>query len=279
MMVFENDGIGARLERARENIINLTSEISAFLPEVRNGIVAPDDVDRNAQAVQNVLQPSEPAIPSRLGALAGEIIYLMRSALDHLAWHLVIAAGCEPGPRTAFPVFALDPSRNEKSLATYQGCVEGMSDTAKSRMERLQPYRRHGRLKQNALWILDDMRSTDQRTGLTLRLNTYRQQQIPSFSADKTVKVSQFAHKEGKAGIGEVATAGMKREDEDTPYLCFARFGKLTEVSVVDGLWLLWHATNGICASFAGELTAPPSCDFQQVVQSTALGRREHRDR
>lgn len=96
-MVFEIDGIDARLERAKENIINLTGEISAFLRGVCDGLVASE----------------EPPIPSRLGAWAGESIYLMRSALDHLAWQLVIAAGGEPGPRTAFPVFALDPARNE----------------------------------------------------------------------------------------------------------------------------------------------------------------------
>jgi hypothetical protein len=207
-MVFEIDGIDARLERAKENIINLTAEISAFLRGVCDGIVRSD----------------EPPIPSRLGAWAGESIYLMRSALDHLAWQLVIAAGGEPGQRTAFPVFALDPARHEESLAKYDGCVEGMSDTAKVRIQRLQPYHRHGRRKQNVLWILDDLSSTDQHTGLALRFNTCRQQQIPTSSAS---------------------------------YLSFARFGKLTDVAVVDGLWLLWHATNGICASFAVELTGP----------------------
>jgi hypothetical protein len=207
-MVFEIDGIDARLERAKENIINLTGEITAFLRGVCDGIVV----------------SAAPPIPSRLGAWAGESIYLMRSALDHLAWQLVIAAGGEPGQRTAFPVFALDPARNEESLATYDGCVEGMSDTAKVRIQKLQPYHRHGRRKQNVLWILDDLSSTDQHTGLALRFNTYRQQQISTSSA---------------------------------PYLSFARFGKLTDVAVVDGLWLLWHATNGICASFAVELTGP----------------------
>ena len=41
---------------------------------------------------------------------------------------------------------------------------------------------------------------------------------------------------------------------EGAAYLSFVRFA-LTDVGVVDGLWLLWHATHGIYASFAEELT------------------------
>ena len=258
-MVFEIDGIDARLERAKENIINLTGEISVFLLRVCGGVVSPDELNRNEQSVQNVVQPSEPAIPSRLGALAGESIYLMRSALDHLAWYLVIAAGGEPGPRTAFPVFALDPARHAESLATYDGCVEGMSDTAKIRVKKLQPYHRHGRRKQNVLWILDDLRSTDQHMALALRINTYRQQHIRTIGANETLKANQFADGEGTISIpaGAAATQGMKEDGEGTAYLSFARFGKLTDVAVTDGLWLLWHATNGIYASFTEELAGP----------------------
>jgi hypothetical protein len=167
--VSEIDGIDARLERARENIINLTGEISAFLRMGCDGIVAPDDFDHIEQSVQHLSLPGQPTIPSRLGALAGETIYLMRSALDHLAWHLVLAAGGEPGPR------------------------------------------------------------------------------------------SRFGHGEGTISIsaGAATASDMKKEGQGTTYLSFARFGKLTDVAVADGLWLLWHATRGIYASFAGELTRP----------------------
>jgi hypothetical protein len=107
------DDVDARLERAKENITNLASEIKELLQ---------DGCD-------------ERAIPARFTALAGESIYLMRSALDHVAWHLVMAAGGEPGPRTAFPVFALDPARNAESLVTYAACVAGKErDSAKVRI-------------------------------------------------------------------------------------------------------------------------------------------------
>jgi hypothetical protein len=258
-MASEIDGVDARLERAKENIVTLASEISAFLQDACDSIAAQEDSNHDERSVQNIVQLSGPAIPSRLSALAGESIYLMRSALDHLAWHLVIAAGGEPGPRTAFPVFAQDPARNEESLATYHGCVEGMSDAAKVRIEKLQPYHRHGRRKQNVLWILNDLSSTDQHTALAFRINIYRKQQIRAFSTDETLKVSHFADDEDarSIGAGAATTHRIEKDGEGTAYLSFARFGKLTDVAVADGLWLLWHATHGISASFAEELTAP----------------------
>ena len=218
------DDVDARLERAKENIANLASEIKELLQ---------DGCD-------------ERAFPARFTALAGESIYLMRSALDHLAWHLVVAAGGEPGPRTAFPVFALEPARNAGSLVTYAACVAGMSDSAKVRIERLQPYHRHGLRKQNVLWILNDLSSTDQHTALALRINTYPKQRNRPFRTGETLQ--------------DGPSAG-----EGAAYLSFVRFGKLTDVGVVDGLWLLWHATHGIYASFAEEL-------------ADALSRSEDRD-
>ena len=252
-MVSEIDGIDARLDRAKENIINLTDEISAFLRKGGDGIVTPADFDHDEPPVQ----PREPRIPSRLGALVGESIYLMRSALDHLAWHLVEAAGGGPGPRTAFPVFALDPARHAESLATYQGCVEGMSDTAKHRIEKLQPYHRHGGWQQNVLWILDDLSRTDRHTALALRIGTYKDQYLRTFRADETLKGSRFAHAEDTISISGGAAAANDKTDQGTTYVSFAKFGKLTDVAAPDGLYLLWHATRGIYASFAVELSSP----------------------
>ena len=270
VMVSEVDGIDARLERAKENILNLTAEISTFLRRGCDGIVAPDDFDHTEQSVQHLSLPGQPTIPSRLGALAGESIYLMRSALDHLAWHLVKAAGGEPGPRTTFPVFALDPARHAESLATYQGCVEGMSDTAKHRIEKLQPYHRHGGWQQNVLWILDDLSRTDRHTALALRIGTDRDQYLRTFRADETLKGSRFGHAEDTISISGGAAAANDKKDQGTTYVSFAKFGKLTDVAAADGLYLLWHAARGIYASFAVELSSPRDLRIDRPKEAVA---------
>jgi len=110
------------------------------------------------------------------------------------------------------------------------------------------------------LWILDDLSHTDQHMALALRINTYRQQRLRTIDANETLKVNQYADGEGtmiSIAASAAATQGMNEDAEGTAYLSFARFGKLTDVAVTDGLWLLWHATHGIYASFAEELAGP----------------------
>jgi hypothetical protein len=53
-----------------------------------------------------------------------------------------------------------------------------MSDSAKVRIERLQPYHRHGLRKQNVLWILNDLSSTDQHTALAPESTRIRSNEI-----------------------------------------------------------------------------------------------------
>jgi len=93
---------------------------------------------------------------------------------------------------------------------------------------------------------------------LALRINTHRQQHIRTIGANETLKANQFPDVDGTISIpaGAAATQGMK-DGAGTAYLSFVRFGKLTDVAVTDGLWLLWHATNGIYASFTEELAGP----------------------
>jgi hypothetical protein len=42
--------------------------------------------------------------PRRFGVLIGDVLHNMRSALDHLAWQLVLLNGSQPGRATAFPI-------------------------------------------------------------------------------------------------------------------------------------------------------------------------------
>jgi hypothetical protein len=235
----ETDGIDARLERAKENIITLTGEMNAILESGGEGV-----------------------LPPRLGVLAGESIYLVRSALDQLAWQLVIAAGGTPGRHTAFPIFGSDPVCSEESLARYNQCVEGMSEAAKDRIKRMQPYHRYGRLNENVLWILDDMSSTDQRQGLALGISTQRRQDFLPFTPDKPPKTRRSASKDGRAS-GTVRAAATNRTNADgevAAYVSFARFGTLSDAPVTVCLWLLWNTTRGICASFAEEYLRTSPC-------------------
>jgi hypothetical protein len=266
-MAFETDGINARLERAKESIIMLTAETEAILGCGGDGRMASNHLDRE-QSVQGVGQPDARVLPPRLGVLAGESIYLVRSALNHLACQLVIAAGGKPGHHTAFPIFGADPAFSESSLARYNRCVEGMSDATKDRIKRMQPYHRYGRLNENVLWILDDMSCTDQNEALALGISTHRRQHFLTFTPDNP---RRSASKNGRVSntAEAAATNGMEEEDDGSAaYVSFARFGTLTDAPVTGCLWLLWNTARGICTSFAEEYRRTSPCSVPAACET-----------
>src|SRR5262249_28235966 len=96
-----------------------------------------DDLDR----VRFLTPP-----PLRLSLLIGDGIHNLRSALDHLAWQLVVANHSTPNSETGFPIS--DLPKNFKSLLHQR--LGAASSQAKAVCEGLQPYRGG----KDALWRL-----------------------------------------------------------------------------------------------------------------------------
>jgi hypothetical protein len=77
------DGISSKIQRAEENIKNLSTEIDAF-------VLANPNPYRIVKEFQNEGRDyvfkgfGELDVPLRFAAICGEIIYLLRSSLDHL---------------------------------------------------------------------------------------------------------------------------------------------------------------------------------------------------
>lgn len=88
-----------------------------------------------------------------LGLLVGEVVHQLRSALDHLAYALVLAAGNTPTRSTAFPVRTARP-------ATRLRVDGGVTAAALTAIEDFQPYLRrdpeaHPLQVLNTLWNID----------------------------------------------------------------------------------------------------------------------------
>ena len=66
----------------------------------------------------------------------GEILYNLRSALDHLVWRLVLVNGEEPGRHNAFPIVNDESKWDEVKTRK----LKGLSRDVAARIERLQPY-------------------------------------------------------------------------------------------------------------------------------------------
>lgn len=107
--------------------------------------------------------PSE--LPMEWSILAGEIIYNVRTALDHLAWQVVLRCGGQPTRQTAFPIFADEDSFDESS----QRMLAGMSEEARVLIRALQPFvtgRDHPQME--TLWVLHELHNIDKHRVLHL---------------------------------------------------------------------------------------------------------------
>src|SRR5258708_6632419 len=90
----------------------------------------------------------------RYGLMAGDAIHNLRDALDHLAYSL---AGKEAGGRTQFPIFGVLTDYADKGLSM----IEGFSPTAKTAVERLQPYHAGQNFRSDRMWLLNRMTNDD----------------------------------------------------------------------------------------------------------------------
>ena len=126
--------IKVKIERAKEHVDNLKSEVDAFLKS-NPYVVIPEDEQQTGDRVFRVRIERE--IPRRWAAIAGDAIHNLRSAFDHLAWQLVEAHGEKAGRSTEFPISLSGIDKFESGL---KGKVKGASDAAVCMIKSLEPY-------------------------------------------------------------------------------------------------------------------------------------------
>lgn len=157
-------GVDKKIQRAMFQVNQLDRQLAAFTNHepftvrvdkepVEGGYVG------RLVALQN---PSVGEPDVSLVLLAGEILYQLRSSLDHLVHQLVILSGNEAKLRDSrkhqFPIFETQAGYKERSA----GMIAGVSDEIAGMIERQQPYvHRPDGPRDDALWILQDLNNTD----------------------------------------------------------------------------------------------------------------------
>lgn len=126
------DGARAKVARALELLFQFDDRLHEYLDA--DPITLERQIQPDGETVAIALRVSQP-VPIELSLLLGEITHQMRSALDHLAYALVKAAGNVPTRRTAFPVLLTAPP----SGLRIDG---GVGPAALAAVEDLQPYQR-----------------------------------------------------------------------------------------------------------------------------------------
>jgi hypothetical protein len=119
--------------RSRDHIAELEGAIRAYI-ERRPFSVHPEEELSTGDLVYRVKVSESP--PIELSLLLGDAIHNARSALDYLAWQLVIAGGGSPNKRTMFPI----ADSQEKFTGRYRADLRGSSPAAMAAVQALQPF-------------------------------------------------------------------------------------------------------------------------------------------
>jgi len=128
------DGCRAKVERAKEQVQNLNSEISALLKSGAYSIAGEHDFERK----RYVFRPVGPPIPVRISVLAGEIVHHLWSVFDHIVWALATNSGLRYHQMITFPV---KDSSEEFERAVKNGAIQGVTSVAYDLIQSFQPYR------------------------------------------------------------------------------------------------------------------------------------------
>jgi hypothetical protein len=123
-----------KLDRAREHADALRDGVLAYFG--RKPVVTWDEEDTaSGDLITRARATEQP--PDRLSLVAGDALHNARTALDHLAWQLVLAGHGKPGTATCFPV--------GRNLADYQSlapkALKGASSKAIARIDAVRPWK------------------------------------------------------------------------------------------------------------------------------------------
>lgn len=94
-------GVHLKIRRAEDHLADLKQIAKTALDPSRYHLALEFDpqTKKHVYTLHGV-----PAIDPGWSLVVGEILYNLRSALDHLAWQLVIHEGGTPGDKTQFPI-------------------------------------------------------------------------------------------------------------------------------------------------------------------------------
>jgi hypothetical protein len=177
----------AKVERAKHHLQEVGAVLAAFF-DTKPYVFAWRQDPRTRRVTYYLTSVTD--VPPEIAVLAGEVIQSLRSALDQLAYQLVLVGTGKPGPFTHvyFPIF----DSVEKYRGGKHGQTKGMDPRAIKAIDALQPYRGGN----DQLWQLHRLNIIDKHRLLVTVGSTYR-----SFD------------------LGREITRGMREMAADVPWL------------------------------------------------------------
>jgi hypothetical protein len=152
--------IDFRVEWAKKHLTELEREIDAFLATEPYKIeTRPDSDQPNCSRYYVASVPSEH--PTSISLIAGDVLFNLRAALDHLAYQLALANGTTDEKilrQTYFPIFD-DAKKFHKDLKAR---TPGLSQAARDAIKDVKPYKEGN----PALWQLHNLNNRDKHRAL-----------------------------------------------------------------------------------------------------------------
>ena len=103
------DGVRAKLARADVHV----AELRSLLEPIVAIATASVECEREASGTRLVYRLTNvPVVPPVVAAVVGDVLQNLRSALDHLAWQLVLSDGGQPDELTQFPIYPTATNKN-----------------------------------------------------------------------------------------------------------------------------------------------------------------------
>ena len=132
------EAIDTKIRRADKELLTLRTDMERFCERqrVEQKRIRQKNPDGQAKEVIQAYLDDPEKSPIEWSIRIGEIVYNLRSSLDHLVWQLVLDNGKEPSRKNAFPII-LNESNWEKTKRDRLSGV-GCKDTKK--ICRLQPF-------------------------------------------------------------------------------------------------------------------------------------------
>lgn len=170
-------GVREKILRAAEHLDAFTAEVDTYAASGPYSIVRafedhiPEQSSRPGLTWRARIDPPAPTL--RLGILAGDVVHNLRSALDHLAWAVVLQNGGEPSesyPATSFPILPnpLPSAGSSPKTLTFRAKSGAASAAAETILEMLQPYNSGQDLRTHPLWLLNQLWNIDKHRTLNV---------------------------------------------------------------------------------------------------------------
>ncbi|MGA7157430.1 MAG: hypothetical protein WBY53_11305 [Acidobacteriaceae bacterium] len=227
------DGIAEKLKRAKENFLNLQTEIDRFFQEGDYSVLPEHDRKLLFKAIE---YHKNRVIPPRFSVLTGEVIHHLRSCFDHIVWHFSVGQKYT-ARQIEFPVFIKRPIDKE-DCERFNRKIQGITDpNARVLIEKLQPYNAADPVD-DPLWIIHDFDITDKHRELLLCMGTASM----IFPIEMSSAIENYQKQHPELDDAHIAHH-FKDNGLAMPCISFGKFGQKGIKPVVLGLRELLNHT------------------------------------